>query len=177
MTTTTTTETITTEALVPQQQFAIDSIDRLAWYGRKRGAIQAEIARVEANAKAITDDLRKELQDFDARFQVQAEDFARRTLEATGWKSKTLKTLGGAFSFRTVPGGIRKAEPATLLAWAKEHAPALVKREEIVKEDVPAEALKAYVAEMTAANGGEFVIPPGAELVPDRESFSIKSEA
>lgn len=151
----------------PAEAFAIDSLDRLAWYGRKRAAYLAEIDLIKQSAEAMIADAQKGLQALDDRFQVQAEDFARQTLQATGAKTKTLKTLGGAFAFRTVPGGIRKDDAAALLAWAKEQAPDLVERQEIVKEDVPDAKLKAYFE-----STGE--IPPGALLAEDRETFTHK---
>lgn len=158
------------EASPAPEAFRIDTLDKLAWFGRKRSEKLAGIAAVEANAAAILRDLRKELEDFDGHFMAQAENLAMSTLQATGAKTKTLKTLGGSFAFRTVPGGIRKADPAALLKWAKVERPELVDRTEIVKEDVSAATLKLFFNAT-----GE--VPPGAEIIADRDTFTHKADA
>lgn len=157
------------------QAFAIDSLERLAWLGRKRAGIQADIALVQRQAAEIVKGLEKQLTNLDERFMPEAEAFVRLTLQATGSKSKTLKTLGGSFSLRVVPGGYRKRDSAALLAWAKDNAPALVVTK--TTEDVPADAVKTWIEDQAKANGGEVTMPPGIELAQDRESFSHKTEA
>lgn len=157
------------ETETPVEAFAINSMERLAWYGRKLTAIDDQIRHIRANAEAMIADLEQEKKSLTDRFGSQAENCAMSILQATKAKTKTLKTLGGSFSFRTVPGGLRKADPVAVLEWAKTEAPGLVKRTEIVKEDVPAEAIKTHWQET-----GE--IPPGCELVPDRQTFTHKQE-
>lgn len=186
---TTQTQSLSAEAAAAIQAgvddtFAINSLERLAWFGNKRAGLLAEIARIQANAKAITDALQKDLQGLDDRFMVQAESFAAQTLTATGWKTKTLKTLGGAFAFRDVPGGTRVKDAPALLAWAETNAPDLIKT--VTPEPVrsiPAEAVKLFVAELQAQAaedeaGGALPVqlPPGVEIVPTKTTFSHKAE-
>jgi phage host-nuclease inhibitor protein Gam len=110
-------------------------------------------------------DLASDLDSFRAYFDPQAEHFARLVLDAAGGKTKTLKTLGGSFSFRTVPGGLRVIDKDAALQWAKEHAPALVEVKTV--ESLPAAALKSHLQ-----TTGE--VPAGCEIADDRESFSHK---
>lgn len=160
-----------------QAPFGIDSMDRLAWFGNKRAGYAAEVARIQANAAAMIAEVEKRARKFDDRFMGEAEAFARQMLQATGAKTKTLKTLGGAFSFRTVNGGARVADKDALLRWAEGAAPELVEIK--TSYAIPADRVKAYVETETARNGGDIMaaLPPGVEYVPTRESFSHKAEA
>jgi hypothetical protein len=159
---------MTTDVITePKPTFAIDTLDRLAWFGRKVSAKQAEIDTLDASYKALRAELVKDLDAFRWWFQPQAERFVRDHLTASGGRSKTLRTLGGAFCLRTVPAAIRKTEDQVLVAWAQNSAPELVR--ETIKHDVPADGLKRYWQ-----STGE--VPPGCEIVPEHETFNHKIE-
>jgi hypothetical protein len=147
--------------------FEIDSIDNLSWYGRKLTAKQAEIDALDASYKAARAELVKDLDAFRWWFHSQAERYVRDQLAAVGGRSKTLRTLGGAFSLRTVPTTIRKTDDQALVAWAQATAPDLVR--ETITFDVPLDGLKRYWQ-----TSGE--IPPGCEHVPEYEAFNHRIE-
>lgn len=151
----------------PRPTFEIDSMDKLAWYGRKLTAKLAEIDALDASYKALRAGLLKDLDAFQWWFQPQAERFVRDQQAATDGRSKTLRTLGGAFSLRRVPAAIRKTDDQALMAWAQATAPDLVR--ETIKHDVPADGLKRYWQRT-----GE--VPPGCEIVPEHETFNHKIE-
>lgn len=147
------------------EAFRIDSLPKLEWYGRRRASLLANMEALHARYAECAQQMQAELKRLDEQFMAQARDFALQQL--AGEKTKTLKTLGGNWSFRAVPGGIRKRDAKALVAWAKRERPELVDTRTEVKEDVPAEALRLYF-EAT----GE--IPDGAEYVPDTEAFTHK---
>lgn len=150
---------------VADDGFRIDSLPKLEWYGRKRASLLADMKALAARYIECSEQMEAELKRLDERFMAEARDFAHQQL--AGEKTKTLKTLGGNWSFRAVPGGIRKRDAKALVAWAKRERPELVDTRTEIREDVSAETLRLYF-EAT----GE--IPDGAEYVPDTEAFTHK---
>lgn len=144
--------------------FMVNDAQSAAWVLRKIAARQAEIDLVKAQAAEMVRSLQSGLDSFKARFEPQLEAWAREHLQMTGGKSKTVKTLGGNLSFRTVPAALEiadtgsAAETALLLGLVK---PAPVD-------------LVAYrkAAQEALETRGELL--PGVEIRPERESFSIR---
>ena len=76
---------------------------------------------VLANAEALQKASASRLDSLHRRFDGELGDYARRELE--GKKGRTLKTLLGSISLKTVKGGLRVADEAKALAWAKAPPP------------------------------------------------------
>lgn len=161
------TQTTETEATKP---FEITDRKSAEWALRKIASKQAEIELVRAQAAEMLAGLQRDLDSFTGRYQPQLEAWAREALEATGGKSRTVKTLCGSLSFRTVParlvvGGIEDA-----LQTAKLVAPDAV-------VEVPAtETLdkKRFLEYASARFEETGELLPGIERTEERQSFSIK---
>jgi hypothetical protein len=158
----------------PDAAFAIDSMDRLGWYGRRLTALDAEAAELEASYKAAKAAITKKKGAFEAWFGPQARSYAEGILAADDWKTKSLKTLGGTFAFRSVPGGLRLDDRDALVAWARATAPELVAIK--TTESVPFEAARQWF-ETNLASGNGADVPGGCVIADDRLSFSHKPAA
>lgn len=163
---TTETTTITEAAEV----FVIDSRQKAEWALRKIAAKEAEIDLVRAQAQELLRSLESELESFQGRFRGQLEAWARGALAETGGKSRTVKTLCGSLSFRTVPPRLVVASESDAMQTAR-----LVCPEAIVEvpaaEKLDRKALGEY-AKRQLVEAGEII--PGYMLVEATESFSIK---
>lgn len=132
---------------------------------REQIKLNAVKERLEANIKAS----KARAEFFTTKYANDLEDFARTQLE--GAKTRTLKLTWGSLSFRTTKGGLRVADPEKALAWAKDNAPEAVKvSESFLISQVPDET-KAMIMSATPHDQEA----RGFTLVPDSESFSIKT--
>jgi hypothetical protein len=91
-------------------------------------------------------------------------DLAR---QADFGKKKSRDVGYGTYGRRTIPERLRVVDEAALLAYALEHAPAMVRS--VVKNDVPHANLRQHFAAT-----GE--LPPGVEMEPAREEPFAKPE-
>ena len=147
-----------------ETRFEVTDTQSAAWVLRKIAARQAEIDLVKAQAQEMIKGLQSGLDSFRGRFEPQLEAWARQEIEKTGGRTKTVKTLGGSLSFRTVPAGLEitdtgsAAEVAITLGLVKPAPVDLVAYRKAAQESL----------ERT----GELL--PGVEIRPERESFSIR---
>ena len=151
-------------------EFMITDRQSAEWALRKIAAKQAEIDLVRAQAAEMLAGLQRDLDSFNGRYAPQLEHWAREALEATGGRSRTVKTLCGNLSFRTVPARLSVAGLEDALQTAKLVCPSAVVA-------VPAtETLdKKRFLELVGAHfeeTGELL--PGIERTEERQSFSIK---
>jgi hypothetical protein len=161
-----TTTTTTTEG----QPFMVTDRQSAEWALRKIAAKQAEIALVQAQAADMLRSLQSDLDSFTGRYQPQLENWARTALEATGGKSRTVKTLCGNLSFRTVPPRLVVESEADALQTAKLVCPQAV----VVvpaTEKLDKATLTAYAKERLETEGE---LLPGFTLTEERQSFAIK---
>lgn len=144
--------------------FMVTDRQSAEWVLRRIAARQAEIDLVKAQAAEMVRSLQSGLDSFKGRFEPQLEAWAREQLQMTGGKSKTVKTLGGNLSFRTVPAALEITDAGS----ASEVAITLG----LVKP-APVD-LVAYrkAAQEALDRTGELL--PGVEIRPERESFSIR---
>lgn len=161
----------TTETTTEKPEgFVIDSREKAEWALRKIAAKEAEIALVQAQAQELLRSLESELESFQGRFRGQLESWARGALAETGGKSRTVKTLCGSLSFRTVPPRLVVASEADAMQTAR-----LVCPDAIVEipatEKLDRKVLGEY-AKKQLAEAGEII--PGYQFVEAAESFSIK---
>ena len=89
-------------------------------FARKLAGIEAERARVKAQAAqivALLDADEKSLRD---RFEAEAREWARAELAKRGNSRRSLTLLQGTFAFRSVPGTLRVDDTAAALNTAVE---------------------------------------------------------
>lgn len=138
---------------VASEADAIWAADRVLTARQRRDRIveqcRAMIARAERDAQRA-----------EAFFLPLLEHWARLNPPAKG---KTIHLPTGQLAFRRVPGGPRVVDDAAALDWARAALPDAVR----VVESVDKAAIKAHIAAT-----GE--LPPGVEITPDDESFSVK---
>lgn len=116
--------------------------------------------RIVEQCEAMIEASAREMRRAEAFFLPLLENWARLNPPVRG---KTIHLPTGQLAFRRVPGGPRVVDDAAALEWARVALPAAVR----VVESVDKAAIKAHIAAT-----GE--LPPGVEVKPDDESFSVK---
>ena len=129
---------------------------------RRRAQIEGEIARIQAYCDGMIRSLEGRLKGLDYLYLGMAKEYAKSRLAG---KSKTVKTPFAVLAFRTVPARVDVVNPQELIdaAAAKLDYMSLIR----VKEEVSRSAVAEYFK-----STGE--LPPGCDLKPASESFSIK---
>ena len=131
------------------------------WYARKLANIEAERARVTAQAAKIKAQLDGEEKSLKDRFEAEAREWARAELDRRyKGRRKSLALLQGTFAFRAVPATLRVDDVAAALNRAAELG--------AVKVDV-----SAYREHATAARNATGELLPGVVIVPAREHFGV----
>ena len=147
--------------------FEITDRQGAEWALRKIAARQAEIDLVRAQAADMITTLQRGLDSFKGRYEPQLEHWAWEALEAAGGKSRTVKTLCGNLSFRTVAARLSVGGMEDALQTAKLTCPEAV----IVVETLDKKKLLEKVGAHFEATGE---LLPGIERSEERQSFSIK---
>jgi len=131
------------------------------WYARKLAGIEAERARVRAQAARIIAQLDGDENSLKDRFEAEAREWARAELDRRyRGRRKSLALLQGTFAFRAVPATLRVDDVAAALSTAASIG--------AVKVDAAAYRAHALDAQKTT---GELL--PGCVIVPEREHFSV----
>jgi hypothetical protein len=163
--------------LAEKPEFTVKDEDSANWVLGKMLALESDIVAIEtsarvieakailANAAAMKKDASKRLEWLHARFTAEIGEWARPQLE--GKKTKTLKTLLGAISFRVKKGGLRVADKDKALDWAKSNTPNAIKVTEEFQISLLSDIGRA-LAEADSGNGA-------FEVIPDAESVTIKT--
>lgn len=138
----------------------INSADQAAFAVDAILSQRERVERVREQCEHLVHLAEQELVRLEEWFLPQLQSWLRENPPARG---KTLHLPTGSVAFRTVPGGPRVVDSGECLVWAREHLPAAVKTTECLAID----EVKAHIE-----HTGE--IPPGADIVPDRESFDVK---
>jgi len=169
--------------VVEQEEFHIDTEEKANWLLRKIATIDAEKARVKAQADTIVKQLEGDRERLMGRFGAELEEWTRGELERRGGKRKSIVLLQGTCAFRAVPPRLVVSSEEEALAFAKAE-PGLAQF--VVQKDVWAPSVSALFGDPTD-NGktvylntahvhlertGELL--PGIERTEARESFSIK---
>ena len=148
---------------VEKPPFRIDTEQHANWLLRKLANLDAEKARVKAQAEAILHQLDTDREGLLYLYGSQLEAFTRQELEKTGNRRKSLTLLQGTCSFRSVPARMSINDPAAALLHARENLPEAIKTVETLDRT-------AYVHR--AETTGELL--PGIEALPAREAFSLR---
>ncbi len=131
------------------------------WYARKLAAIEAERARVTAQAAKIKAQLDSDEKSLRDRFEAEAREWARAELDRRyKGRRKSLALLQGTFAFRAVPATLRVDDVAAALDRAASIG--------AVKVDMDTYRKAALDAKKAT---GELL--PGVVIVPEREHFGV----
>ncbi len=150
-----------TETTATPEAFCIDSEERANWYARKLANIEAERARVKAQAARIVAQLDSEEKSLRDRFEAEAREWARGEIDRRyKGRRRSLTLLQGTFAFRAVPATLRVDDLAAALNTAASLG--AVKVDEAAYRRAALDARKAT---------GELL--PGCVIVPEREHFGV----
>lgn len=143
--------------------FRIDTVERAAWLTGKNMALDAREAVLETQYAAMKAAIRRKREGLDARFGAELLAFVQA--ETANRRERHLDTLQGRLQLRHVDGGLRVADSARALEWARLRCRQMigVVEREVVQLDV----LKRHVAET-----GE--VPDGVVVVEPYDSLTIK---
>jgi phage host-nuclease inhibitor protein Gam len=144
------------------ERFHIHDEASADWAVDKLVSMDEKLERLERQYKAAKAAIVRDKEALERRFLSEIRAWAEGQL--TG-KTKTLHLLSGSISFRSVKGGPRVRDAAEVLAWARESLPEAII--ETVTHKVDAQTVKDHVKAW-----GE--IPPGVEIVDDRQELYIK---
>lgn len=148
------------------EDFCIDSQARAEWLLRKLANIEAEKARVTAQAADICKELETDRESLLFRYGLQLQQWAEEELKRRGGRKKTLRTLQGTLNFRHQGAGLRLYDADAALQHARSESLPVLKT--TVSLDT---AAYRTLAEQRFAETG--VTLPGVETTPERENFSI----
>jgi phage host-nuclease inhibitor protein Gam len=151
------------EAQAPEEYFRVDSEGRAAWVTNKLLSYDEQLARLDAQYKAMRARLEGERDGFRAQFLVPLQQWAEANLPKKG---KTIHLLTGSLSFRRVKGGTRIVDRQALLNWCEDHLVEAVTL--TMQKGIDAEVVRAHYED-----SGE--IPPGVMLQEERDEFYIKA--
>jgi hypothetical protein len=131
------------------------------WYARRLASIEAERARVRAQAAQIVAQLDADEKSLRDRFEAQAREWARAELAKRGNRRKSLVLLQGTFAFRTVPATLRVDDVAAALNTAVE----------VGAVKVDADAYRRHARGTLKATGE---ILPGCVHQGEHENFAVR---
>lgn len=164
---------------VVEEGFAVDSPQRLDWVLRRLGEVESQMVAIEqtdaviharavlANAERLKADLKRRLDSLHWRFDNEVEHYARQQL--AGEKGRTLKTLYGSISLRSVPARIGIDDKALAIARLIEECPAALNVEfqlHQLGEGLDADIARRAVLDMAAEAGGGATLDPKISRVP-----------
>ena len=142
-------------------KFTIDSESAANWLLGKLASIDAEAARIKAQAEARANELRTDRERLLSRFGSELEAFARQ--EAERRRRKTISLLQGSLSFRTVPSKLVISDGEAAFVNARTVCPEAIIEQTTVRLDTAA-----YIAFAEAT--GDLT---GIDRQPEREAFKI----
>lgn len=158
------------------EPFQVTDEDSANWVLEKLLNAEADIARermklraVEERAQANIKRHERRVEWLKARFGPELEAYAAQALE--GKKSRTLSLLFGKLAFRKKAGGLRLADEALALEWAKKHCPDAVK----VTEAFRISAIPAEEATRLTGLDQEVLDVTGLRYEGPSETFSIST--
>lgn len=164
-------------AAAPRTDFQLSTLEHLEWYVGKKADLASKISRIKAQAAAMIRDLEREEERLDWRYAEQAEAVLRTQLATR--RGKSLKLLTGTVGVRKVAGRVTVLDDAALQDAIRTQAPHL---QEAITTRVDPKRLSQLVKVIgdTAyrPDAGEAQdLLPGLGIVPERETFYVKSAA
>ena len=151
-----------------QTSFHIDTEDKANWLLRKLANIDVEKERIRKQYETRTAQLDTDRAELLHLYGGELEAFARRELDSTRSRRKSLTLLQGTLSFRKVNASVRLFDALEALRWAEENRQDLLH----VTPTLDTTGFR-ELATKTLEETGELL--PGMEFLPEREAFSIKT--
>lgn len=145
-----------------QDEFRIQSDEAASWVVNQILSADDEIRRITIQSKTLLAAAQARLTRLHERFDTELAEYVSTRLRPG---SRTLHLPHGSCGFRRVPGGPRVVDHDAVILWAREHLPEVIREEVVV-------SLDARVVADHCRKTGE--IPPGVEIVPDRDTFTVK---
>lgn len=103
-------------------------LERMAEADAEILALDARLAALKSNLEAQRKAQERRLAFLNMRFGADLEKYARESLQATGWKTKTLQLDNGRISFRTSRGTNKIVDMDAAVEWAEIYVPDIVKK-------------------------------------------------
>ena len=147
--------------------FVIDSESRADWYLGKLASIEAEKARIKAQAETRLAELSSDAAALRFQFEAQAREWAKGEADKRRRKSVTL--LNGTFAFTTFKAGFKVTDEAAAIAHARETLPELVTLE---TQTIERERFDKAAYLQAAQDTGEVL--PGLDSFPAGETFAVR---
>lgn len=141
-------------------RFGIRDKDTANWAAGKIAMWQAEVERRKETAKDYIREAQRNLERMEYLFKWALEEWAKENLD---YGKKSVKLPSATLQFRTVPDKLEIEDEEKALKWATLNLPDAVS----VKEYLLLDPLKEF---MTVQG----VVPDGARVIPEHDSFSIK---
>ena len=173
-----------TEPTATPEAFHITDEAGANWYARKLAGIEAERARVKAQAAKIVAQLDSDENSLKDRFEAEAREWARAELAQRGNRRRSLALLQGTFAFRAVPATLRLDDLAAALDYAERRA-AFKGKPETAGMTGPADfpncaplqpVLDAATYRTAAADwyARTSELLPGVASLPEHENFAVR---
>lgn len=142
------------EEIELKPEFIIDDLARCEWFIRKVNNYKHDIETVNANAKKITERLQNELKSLEYLYASQFEKEIKRHISPN---KKSIKTLWGVVSFRTIKSNIQVIDEGLLPVEYYQSKVTISLDKNKLKSDV-------------LENG---VSVPGVDIIPEHERIYI----
>jgi phage host-nuclease inhibitor protein Gam len=149
-----------------RQQFHIDSDSAAEWLLRRLANIEAEKARITAQAAEMVRQLDSDAQRLRHLYEGELLDYCRRKMAEGGNRRRSCTFLQGTVAFRYVGPSVKVADPAAALVYAQDSGLPAVKT--VVTLDA---AVYRAEAERHMQETGELL--PGVETTPEHETHRL----
>jgi phage host-nuclease inhibitor protein Gam len=163
---TTFTEETAQETTEDTEAFHITTDSAADWLLRRLANIEAEKARITAQAAEMVRQLDTDAQRLKHLYEGELLDYCRRKMEENGNRRRSCTFFQGSVSFRSVPPSVKVADPAAALVYAQDSGLSAVKT--VVTLDA---ALYRAEAERHMQETGELL--PGVETTPEHETHRL----
>ncbi len=136
------------------------------WFLRRLANIEAEKARIQAQAAEMVRQLDSDADRLKHLYESELLEYCRRRMAEGGSRRRSVAFLQGSISFRSVSASLKVSDPAQALVYAQDNGLSAVKT--VVTLD--AAAYRAQ-AEAHMQETGELL--PGVETTPEHETHRL----
>ena len=161
-----------TEQAEPQDEqaeklFEINDVGTANWYLKILRNMENEKATIQAQTTAMLRSLDAEINRFRFRFDLQFQRWVEQELARRGSRSKTLPLHQGTAAFRIVPASLRMLSSRDALDYAREQGWPVIRSVETLD-------VEGYKKQAAAVQAETEEVLPGLEVIPERESFTVR---
>ncbi|WP_043805007.1 host-nuclease inhibitor Gam family protein [Deinococcus gobiensis] len=156
----------------PQDQFQIDTLERLQWFVGKKADLQSRKVRLKAQYDAMLRDIERNEEHLDWRYAAQAEQVLRANLS----KGKSLKLLTGTVGLRKTAARVGTTDDAALLRALEAAGGDLAT---VIEPKINLTALNRLIKiegdTVYLVSEGTIAELPGLSIKPATETFFVKA--